>query len=118
MNRPKWIFALVALLLIGATASELVRLRANQRLGQPGVKTRPLAGSRNLEVVLPEHVLDCTSELMTEDKMVVDTLPRDTSYGQRRYQAPDGFKVQMNVVLMGSDRTSMHKPQFCLEGSG
>jgi hypothetical protein len=24
----------------------------------------------------------------------------------------------MNVVLMGTDRTSMHKPQFCLEGQG
>jgi len=50
--------------------------------------------------------------------MVVDTLPRDTSFGQRRYRSPDGAVTQVNVVLMGSDRTSMHKPQFCLEGAG
>ena len=24
----------------------------------------------------------------------------------------------MNIVLMGTDRTSIHKPQFCLRGSG
>jgi hypothetical protein len=26
--------------------------------------------------------------------------------------------VLLNVVLMGSDRTSLHKPQFCLIGAG
>ncbi|TAL03090.1 MAG: exosortase-associated EpsI family protein, partial [Verrucomicrobia bacterium] len=41
-----------------------------------------------------------------------------TSYGSRRYISPDGFLAQVNVVLMGADRTSHHKPQYCLPGSG
>ena len=118
MNRQKWIFAAVGLFLIAATAGALAHLKANQKLGQPGVKTRPLAESRNLEVLLPEQVLDYTSEPVAEDKIVLDKLPKDTSYGQRRYTAPDGSWAVVNVVLMGSDRTSIHKPQFCLEGAG
>jgi len=50
--------------------------------------------------------------------MVLDFLPKDTSFGQRVYIAPDKFWVQASVVLMGADRTSIHKPQFCLAGSG
>jgi hypothetical protein len=46
------------------------------------------------------------------------TLPKDTSFGQRRYKAQDGFVLDLRVVLMGADRTSMHKPQICLPGQG
>jgi hypothetical protein len=28
------------------------------------------------------------------------------------------FAAQVNVVLMGTDRASLHKPQFCLTGAG
>jgi hypothetical protein len=118
MNARKYILIVITLLLIGGTASLLVRVKANQTLGRPGVKTRPLADSKNLEVVLPEFVLDYTSESLEQDKLALITLPPDTSYGQRLYTAPDGFQARVNVVLMGSDRTSHHKPQYCLVGSG
>jgi len=117
MNTRKWLLSVVALLMIGSAAGILVRLKSHQRLGQPGVKTIPLAESKNLEVILPELVLDYTSERIEQDKIVIGILPKDTSYGQRRYQAPDDFRTLVNVVLMGSDRTSLHKPQFCLEGA-
>ena len=97
MKARKLILAVVTLLLIGGTAGLLMRVKANQTLGRPGVKTRPLAGSQNLEVVLPEYVLDYTSEFIEQDKATVAALPPDTSYGQRRYQAPDGFGAQVNV---------------------
>jgi len=118
MNKHKWLLFVVALLMIGSAAGVLVRMKAHQRLGQPGVKTRPLAQSKNLEVVLPELVLDYTSEPVEQAEIVKGILPKDTSYGQRRYQALDSFKMIVNVVLMGSDRTSLHKPQFCVEGMG
>jgi len=110
--------AVVVLVLVGATAGVLTRLRANQKLGQPGLRTRPLAQSQNLEILLPERVSGFTSEPVEQDKMVLGALPKDTSFGQRRYEAGDGFGTLVNVVMMGSDRTSLHKPQFCLEGSG
>jgi len=109
---------LVALVLIASAAGLLARLKANQKLGEPGVKTRPLPGSSNLVVVLPERALDFSSEPIEEDKLVTDGLPSDTSFGKRLYTAPDGFQTLVNVVLMGSDRTSIHKPQFCLTGAG
>jgi hypothetical protein len=118
MNAKKLTLAILTLLLIGGTAGVLVRVKAKQTLGLPAVTTRPLPGSLNLEVVLPEFVLDYTSEEIEQDKIAVATLPADTSYGQRLYKAPDGFWAVVNVVLMGSDRTSLHKPQYCLEGAG
>ena len=87
MNRRKWILAVVALLMIGSAAVLLVRLKSNQRLGQPGVRTIPLTESKNLEVILPELVLDYTSVRLEQEPIVLRTLPKDTSYGQRRYQS-------------------------------
>ena len=118
MNRRKWILALVSLALIGSTALLLSRMKSSQRLGAPGVKTHAQTNGPNLVVELPEKVLDFTSEWIEEDKVVVATLPRDTSYGQRKYTAPDGFYVYVNAVLMRGDRSSIHRPQFCLTGQG
>ncbi len=67
---------------------------------------------------MPERVLDYTSKPLAVDKLVLDFLPPDTSFGQRRYIAPDDFWVQITAVLMGTDRTSLHQPQLCLGGSG
>lgn len=118
MNKTKWIYAVLGLLLIGGSAVALLQFKAHQKLGEPGVKTRPLPNSRNLEVVLPETALDYTSVWLEQTAMVTNTLPADTSFGSRRYTAPDKFWTQVTVVLMGSDRTSLHKPQYCLTGDG
>ena len=119
MNQTKWMLTVTGLLLIGGSAVVLTTFKAHQKLGQPGVKTRPLANSRNLEVVLPETVLDYTSEWLAQTATVTNSLPPDTSFGSRRYIGPDtNFSAQVTVVLMGSDRTSLHKPQFCLTGAG
>jgi hypothetical protein len=117
MNRSKWILALVTVMLIGSTALVLARYKTMQRLGEPGVITRPIPGAPNVEVVLPERVLEYTSELLPQAEIVTNVLPRDTSYGQRRYLAEDHW-ITVNTVLMGSDRGSLHKPQYCLTGSG
>lgn len=117
MNRAKIILLVAALALIGSAAAVLNHLKANQRLGEPGVKTRPLPNTKNVEVDLPERVLDYASEWIPQDQVVTNVLPADTSYGQRRYFNTN-FWLLMNVVLMGADRTSIHKPQFCLEGAG
>jgi hypothetical protein len=118
MTRQKWILLFVALALIGGTAGLLARVKNFQTLGAPGVKTRPLPGSQNLEVLLPDDLPGYKSEKVPIDKVVLDVLPKDTSFGERHYMAPNGFWCQTTVVLMGSDRTSMHKPQFCLGGTG
>jgi hypothetical protein len=118
MNQQKWIAVAAALGLMGGAAVLLLGLRAHQKLGEPGVRTSPMPGSPRLQVNLPERVLDCTSQAVEVDKTTLDWLPPDTSFGQRIYRAPDGFEAAINVVLMGRDRTSLHKTEFCLEGQG
>ncbi len=118
MNRQKWIVLLAALALIGAAYGVLAELGVNQKLGRPAVKTRPIPGSQRLQVELPERVPDYASQALEVDKTTLSWLPQDTSFGQRLYRAPDGFQAAVNVVLMGRDRTSLHKTEFCLEGQG
>ena len=50
--------------------------------------------------------------------MVLGYLPSDSSYAERHYQSPDGFDVSGTVVLMGTDRTSIHNADYCLRGQG
>ena len=117
--KGKTILAAVAVLaLLGVAAVILHHAKSGQRLGQPGVKTRPLAGSSNLEVLLPENLPGYKSERVPQASVVTNNLPPDTSFGQRIYTADDGFQSMINVVLMGADRTSIHKPEICLVGQG
>src|ERR1041385_2027612 len=118
MKQQKTILLVVTLGLIAGSAGLLANLRAHQRLGPPAVKGKAGAGSIRLEVQLPEQVLDYESKAVPEEQIVLDYLPKDTSFGQRLYTATNGAWTLVNVVLMGTDRTSLPKPQFCLEGQG
>ena len=118
MNKQKWIGLIAALAMIGGAAGLLSNLKSKQKLGPPAVKTSVQPGTKRLLVDLPARVLDYNSEPTEVAKVVLDYLPPDTSFGQRRYTAPDGFVTDVNVVLMGMDRTSLHKPEICLEGQG
>jgi len=116
MSRQNWILMIAALALIAGTAGLLVS--THQKLGPPGVRTKPSDDPGRLEVELPPQVLDYKSERIETDDITKATLPKDTSFGSRNYEAPDHFGIALSVVLMGTDRTSLHKPQFCLEGMG
>src|SRR5258707_769301 len=120
MNKLKCIILLAALALMGGAAGLLNQVHSHQRLGIPGVKTSPLPGTERRHVELPRDVPGYASEPGDGEtnKIVLETLPPDTSYGSRDYKAEDGFILHVNVVLMGADRTSLHKPEFCLEGQG
>jgi hypothetical protein len=118
MKIQKWLAFFAALALIGGTAGALNRLKANQRLGEPGIKSMRIPGSMNRKIDLPARVLDFTSTNVPEPEVVVGYLPKDTSYTERHYQSPDGMNVISTIVLMGADRTSIHKPDYCLPGQG
>lgn len=118
MNSGKALMAVVFLLLTGGAAGLILHASAHQQLGKPGVLTRPMPGTRNLEVVMPVQVPGYKAEIMTQQQIVIISLPNDTSFGACRYTAPDGFSTAANVVLMGTDRSSIHKPQVCMTGQG
>ena len=117
-SRQKFFLFAVALVLIGSTAGALLWLKAHQRLGAPGIRAAPVPDSTTLKIALPERVLDFTSTNVPEAQVVLDYLPKDTSFAQRHYSAPDGAWAIGNVVLMGADRTSIHRPNYCLPGQG
>jgi hypothetical protein len=118
MKNKKILMLMVTLVMMAGTAAALTWLRTNQRLGTPGLKAAPIPGSVMMKISLPERVLDFTSTNIPEPETVLGYLPADTSYAERIYTAPDGFWIQSTSILMGADRTSIHRPDFCLPGQG
>jgi hypothetical protein len=126
MNRRVLQVIIGFVLLLALTAGVLLRVRSNYVLGKPGVKLAnlPIYNEEtnvisNVSVYLPEAVGDMrSSRIEPVSMMELKMLPTDTLYGRRIYSAPDNFKALISIVLMGTDRTSIHKPQYCLTGLG
>jgi hypothetical protein len=120
MKIQKWLMLFIALVLIAGTAGALAWLKANQKLGKPGIiMATPIPGSVAMKIDLPAQVLDFTSSNVPESEIVLDYLPRDTSFAERYYTLPDGFPgIYATIILMGADRTSIHRPEYCLLGQG
>jgi hypothetical protein len=125
MNRAALQVFIGFALLVGLCAALLLRARSNYVLGEPGVKVVnvPMFNEDNFlvttnSVYLPERVGDFTSTNLPVYNIEQVMLPPDTVYGRRLYQASDGSTLMTHVVLMGTDRTSIHKPQYCLTGQG
>lgn len=118
MKRRELLLLVTGLLMVALTAAVLVHLRANQRLGRPGILATPLEGEARMEIELPREVPGYIVRDQEVPRLVVDSLPADTSIAQRIYKDPDGLEMQVTVVMMGTDRTSIHQPQFCLTGAG
>ncbi len=125
MTLTQWLMLLTALLLMGSGGAFIRRARDFQRLEEPGLRVvaKPIYDSQGKvmgtnSIAVPEQVLAYKSRPLPLEAIVVEALPHDPTYGPRLYTAPDGFELQMNAVLMGTDRTSIHKPQNCLTGQG
>lgn len=116
MNRRKLILAAVSVAMIAGTAVLLAA--APQKLGRPGVKAIEISGSQRMQIDLPEHVLDFASTGQAPDEESLAMLPADTSFGGRIYFKPGSPIYVSGVVLMGTDRTSIHKAEYCLQGQG
>jgi hypothetical protein len=124
MNRKATVIFSIAAVMILLTGGFLTFIRSHQRLTQPGVKLvkQPSIGEHGQPVgtnsaFLPERVSNFTSQNLPILDQVINVLPKDTTYGSRLYEE-NGLQVQLNVVLMGVDRTSMHRPEWCLPAQG
>jgi hypothetical protein len=67
---------------------------------------------------LPTNVAGYEFRTIPVRNIELDGLPKDTVFGRGSYTARDGFWAQISVVLMGTDRTSIHPPEYCLRGMG
>jgi hypothetical protein len=118
MKARQYILLALGLAVMVGGGGLLLRLKSTQRLGKPGIKVSTVPGSDRLRIDLPERVQLFASTNIEPTRTELETLPRDTTLARRLYRAPDGFQVMLNVVMMGSDRTSIHKPEYCLTGQG
>jgi len=121
MRPGKWVVIGLALGMIAATAGWLTELRDRVNLGAPGVNVQPAALYEpdgrlvsNRCVVLPTDVPGFQSTAGTITEKELTSLPQDTTFGRRLYTNDTGMQVQLTAVLMGSDHTSIHQPQYCL----
>ncbi len=126
MNKQSVTIFFSVTLLCLATGTFLRHIQSGHRLGKPGLtlESGSLKNSKG-EVVattivaLPERVLEYQSERMPILDIELESLPKDTTFGRRRYSAPDkSFYMDVSAIMMGTDRTSIHKPEFCLDGQG
>jgi hypothetical protein len=118
MKHQKWLILFVALALMAGTAGVLAGLKTHQKLGPPGIKAAPIPGSVMMKIDLPEEVPGFISTNVPESEVELGYFPKDTSYARRLYQASDGFGASATIVMMGADRTSIHRPDYCLPGQG
>ena len=130
--RPASAVAIIVLALTASAGAFLATQHTRQKLGEPGVRivaesiystedgastNAPVLLSSN-RVYLPPRVLNYQSKSGTVSSTTVSTLPKDTVFGHRMYAQSNGLVIDCQVVLMGADRSSIHKPQYCLKGSG
>jgi EpsI family protein len=125
MSKTQWTMLATVWLLVGVSSAFLLRMQSSHNLGLPGLKMVDLpvydtAGNivNTNTIDLPEFVLNYTSHPLPVTQTELDWLPQDTTYGRRAYKAPDDFGIMLSVVLMGKDRSSIHKPEICLTGQG
>ena len=118
MKNQKWLMLLTVFALLAGAAGTLVWLKGHQRLGRPGIKTTAIPESVVVQIDLPARVLDFTSTNVPESEVELAYFPKDTSYAARLYQAADGLGIRNTIILMGADRTSIHRPDYCLPGQG
>ena len=109
---------LVVLKLVLLTGAALQKIKTTQHLAPPGIKlAAPNAAARS-PVALPNRAGKFTAHDFEIPAIFEQTLPPDTSFALRRYETDDGFAAQLSVVVMGTDRSSIHRPQACLPGQG
>ena len=71
-----------------------------------------------MKIDLPADVPGFSSTNIPESELELNYFPTDTSYTRRLYQASGASPVAATIIMMGADRTSIHKPDYCLPGQG
>jgi hypothetical protein len=118
MSKKNILMVVFAVVLIGGVGGFLNYWKTHQKMGQPGVRLANDPSTEFPPVKLPDWVLDLVGEDLEVTEIEIESLPPDTTITKRRYKNEDGFYIDIMVVLMGLDRTSIHKPQYCLTGAG
>ena len=117
MKTRERILLMMGLAVIGAAALGVLFLKTHRRLGKPGVRAEAVPGSRRMHLNFVTNVPGYEVRDVPFPELMTNGLPQDTSFRQCVYSNTEG-SIQSFVVMMGSDRTSIHQPQYCLTGQG
>ncbi len=71
---------------------------------------------RDLEI--PDICPDCGSRLYNMARAEKEQLPEDTEFVKSAYTNEAGTRLFTSIVLSGTARDSIHRPQRCLKGQG
>lgn len=71
---------------------------------------------RDLEI--PDICPDCGEILFNMSRAEKEALPEDTEFVKSAYTNEAGHRVFTSIVLSGTARDSIHRPQRCLKGQG
>ncbi len=119
------VLTVLALLIIGTGWWVVGQISSRQVLDAPGVRVSnvPLVGEegrlvRTNSVAMPPQLPGYRYQAEPVSDIELASLPADTVFGRARYVPANGPWAQVNVVLMGTDRTSIHRPEYCLTGVG
>jgi len=70
------------------------------------------------DLEIPDICPDCGENLFTMSRAEYEQLPKDTEFVKSAYTNDAGTRVFASVVLSGTARDSIHRPQRCLKGQG
>ena len=71
---------------------------------------------RQLEI--PDICPECGSPLHNMSRAEYEALPKDTEFVKSAYTNDAGTRLFTSIVLSGTARDSIHRPQRCLKGQG
>jgi hypothetical protein len=125
MNKQKSIYFAAALVMMVSTAIWIGRAKSHVVYEPPGVKVvqTPLLGPdskfvRPQSIFMPTNIPGLQATLLPITQTEMDGLPADTTFGRCQYVFADHQSVTLTAILMGTDRSSIHQPQYCLKGQG
>ncbi len=128
MKSDKTLISIVisTLILIIATGAICAHFKTHQNIGKPGVLLE--AGNmlnenneivRTNRVALPLQLEGLKATPLPITNVELQTLPDDTLFGKVFYSDEAAQAAgTLTVVLMEHDRTSIHRPQYCLPANG
>lgn len=70
------------------------------------------------DLEIPDICPDCGETLFNMSRAEYDALPKDTEFVKSAYTNEAGTRLFSSIVLSGTARDSIHRPQRCLKGQG
>lgn len=100
---------------VGGWVGDQLRFCHNKELCDKNYQNK---GFHVSELEIPDICPNCGEKLYTMSRAEYEVLPKDTEFLKSSYTNAAGDQVFASIVLSGTARDSIHRPQRCLKGQG